>query len=88
MLRNPHSWPLHAQVEKPNPLPGKFGFHEIWHIFVILGALSHWCLMFFYVLPWHEVADPFPASPLLIRASYVSFSPLASTRTFPARRTR
>ena len=21
--------------------PGKFGFHEIWHIFVILGALAH-----------------------------------------------
>lgn len=38
--------------EKPNPLPGKFGFHEIWHIFVILGALSHFLLMFFYVLPY------------------------------------
>ncbi len=21
--------------------PGKFGFHEVWHIFVILGALAH-----------------------------------------------
>jgi hemolysin III len=24
-----------------NLLPGKFGFHEIWHIFVLLGALAH-----------------------------------------------
>ncbi|MFP4180158.1 MAG: hypothetical protein ACLFSA_08910 [Spirochaetaceae bacterium] len=23
--------------ERPNPLPGKFGFHEIWHLFVITG---------------------------------------------------
>jgi hemolysin III len=22
-------------------IPGKFGFHEVWHIFVLLGALSH-----------------------------------------------
>ena len=21
-------------------VPGKFGFHEVWHIFVILGALA------------------------------------------------
>ncbi len=24
-----------------NLIPGKFGFHEIWHIFVLLGALAH-----------------------------------------------
>jgi hemolysin III len=24
-----------------NFIPGKFGFHEIWHIFVLLGALAH-----------------------------------------------
>jgi len=24
-----------------NFVPGKFGFHEVWHIFVLLGALSH-----------------------------------------------
>jgi len=38
-------------VESPNPIPGRFGFHEIWHIAVILGAFSHWMLMFVYVLP-------------------------------------
>lgn len=37
-------------VEKPNPIEGRFGFHEIWHIFVILGALPHYLVMLFYVL--------------------------------------
>lgn len=37
-------------LEKPNPVPGKFGFHEIWHLFVILGASSHWFLMYNHVL--------------------------------------
>jgi len=41
-------------IEKPNPWPGKFGFHEIWHVFVIFGAATHWLLMFLYVLPWHQ----------------------------------
>lgn len=41
-------------VEEPNPYPGRFGFHEIWHIAVILGVASHWCLMYFIVLPWEE----------------------------------
>lgn len=39
-------------TEQPNPVPGKFGFHEIWHVFVILGALFHYCVMYFYALPW------------------------------------
>lgn len=38
-------------LEKPNILPRKFGFHEIWHIAVLLGALSHFLYMYFYVLP-------------------------------------
>jgi hemolysin III len=24
-----------------NFIPGKFGFHEVWHIFVLIGALAH-----------------------------------------------
>jgi hemolysin III len=24
-----------------NFVPGKFGFHEVWHVFVLLGALAH-----------------------------------------------
>jgi hemolysin III len=37
--------------ERPNPVPGKFGFHEIWHLFVILGALAHFVMMYVFVLP-------------------------------------
>ena len=37
-------------LEKPNPIEGEFGVHEIWHIFVILGALSHYLVMLIYVL--------------------------------------
>lgn len=39
-------------TEQPNPYPGRFGFHELWHIFVILGAAAHWFMMYLYVLPW------------------------------------
>ena len=38
-------------LKKPDPWPGRFGFHEIWHIFVILGAFSHFVLMAAYVAP-------------------------------------
>lgn len=40
-------------TEQPNPVPGSFGFHEIWHVAVILGATCHWLLMYFFVLPVH-----------------------------------
>ena len=39
-------------LQKPNPLPDVFGFHEIWHIFVILGCLSHFILIAGYVVPY------------------------------------
>ena len=31
--------------------PGVFGFHEVWHIFVILGSLSHYIGVLVYVAP-------------------------------------
>ena len=35
-----------------NFVPGKFGFHEVWHIFVLLGALAHFvAVMSFLVTP-------------------------------------
>jgi hemolysin III len=37
-------------METPNPMPGRFGFHEIWHLAVVLAALTHWMLMYNYVL--------------------------------------
>lgn len=33
-------------LERPNPFPGKFGFHEIWHCFVLAGAGSHFYVMY------------------------------------------
>jgi len=38
-------------MEKPNPIPGIFGFHEIWHLLVIAGAATHYGLMYWFVLP-------------------------------------
>jgi hemolysin III len=31
--------------------PGVFGYHEVWHIFVILGGLSHYILVAVYIAP-------------------------------------
>lgn len=31
--------------------PGVFGFHEVWHIFVILGCLSHFIVILAYIAP-------------------------------------
>ncbi|MFM8319466.1 MAG: hemolysin III family protein [Chloroflexota bacterium] len=31
--------------------PGVFGFHEVWHIFVILGALAHYIGVLVYIAP-------------------------------------
>lgn len=31
--------------------PGIFGFHEAWHIFVILGCLCHYILVLVYIAP-------------------------------------
>lgn len=38
-------------TRKPDWLPGVFGFHGIWHVFVILGCLSHFMVMLAYVAP-------------------------------------
>lgn len=29
-------------LKKPNPFPGKFGFHEIFHTLTVLAFMSHW----------------------------------------------
>lgn len=39
-------------TEQPNPIPGRFGFHEIWHVAVMLGAAFHYAVMYLYVLPF------------------------------------
>lgn len=37
-------------LRRPNFSPG-FGFHELFHVFVLLGSISHFWLMFRYLLP-------------------------------------
>ena len=32
-------------IKKPNPVPGIFGFHEIWHLFVMAGSFCHFMVM-------------------------------------------
>jgi hemolysin III len=29
-------------VRRPNPWPATFGYHEVWHAFVVSAALCHW----------------------------------------------
>jgi len=38
----------------PDPWPNHFGFHEVWHLFVLLGATLH----YFFVLSLMEVRYP------------------------------
>jgi hemolysin III len=38
-------------TKRPDFYPGVFGFHEIWHIFVILGCLCHFVVVAAYVAP-------------------------------------
>ncbi len=37
-------------LKKPNPLPGKFGFHEIFHVFILVGAGMHYAMILESVL--------------------------------------
>ena len=38
-------------IKRPNILPGIFGFHEVWHVFVILGCLCHFIIMAAFIAP-------------------------------------
>ena len=35
--------------KKPDPYPGILGFHEIFHLFVLLGSFSHFIMMYKYI---------------------------------------
>ncbi|MBU1248188.1 MAG: hemolysin III family protein [Proteobacteria bacterium] len=36
-------------IKRPNPWPNNFGFHEIFHCFVLAGTLCHFWVMFAYI---------------------------------------
>jgi hemolysin III len=36
-------------LKKPDPYPGILGFHEIFHLFVLLGTFSHFWMIYRYV---------------------------------------
>jgi hemolysin III len=40
--------------QRPNPWPGRLGHHEIWHLFVLAGSLSHYLFMLAYVVPFER----------------------------------
>ena len=38
-------------LERPNLRPGVFGFHELWHVMVLVAAALHHLLMHLYLVP-------------------------------------
>ena len=38
-------------MRRPDPFPRVFGYHEIFHVFVIAGTLLHFSVIAVYVLP-------------------------------------
>jgi hemolysin III len=39
-------------LKRPDLWPGVFGYHELWHLFVLAGSISHFVMMLKYVLPY------------------------------------
>lgn len=35
--------------QRPDPFPGRFGHHEIWHLLVLVGSGCHFAFMLYYV---------------------------------------
>jgi hemolysin III len=38
-------------AKRPNPIPGVLGYHEVFHACTIVGAILHFVLIAFFVLP-------------------------------------
>jgi len=36
-------------MRRPNPWPATFGYHEVWHVFVVGAALCHWVSVYLLV---------------------------------------
>ncbi|MBU4443537.1 hemolysin III family protein, partial [bacterium] len=37
----------------PDPLPNIFGFHEIFHVFILIGSACHFWLIFRYIMAFN-----------------------------------
>ena len=38
-------------IQRPNPSPAVFGYHEVFHLFVIAAAIAHFSAIAFFALP-------------------------------------
>ena len=38
-------------LKRPNPIPEVFGFHELWHLFVMAGSACHYWAVLGYIAP-------------------------------------
>src|SRR5918999_4695088 len=38
-------------LQRPNPIPGVLGFHELWHLFVMVGSACHFWAVLGYIAP-------------------------------------
>src|SRR5215207_11203236 len=38
-------------LKRPNLMPGVFGFHELWHLFVVAGSACHFWAVLHYLAP-------------------------------------
>jgi hemolysin III len=38
-------------IQRPNPSPAIFGYHEIFHLLVIAAAIAHFSAIAFFALP-------------------------------------
>lgn len=44
-------------LQWPDPLPGWFGHHEIWHLFVLAGSFCHFWAIYRYLSPIQDFAS-------------------------------
>jgi hemolysin III len=38
-------------IKRPNPFPGVFGFHDIFHLLILLGAVLHYATVLLAIIP-------------------------------------
>jgi hemolysin III len=38
-------------ARRPDPVPDVFGYHEVFHAFVLAAAFAHYCVIAFSILP-------------------------------------